>query len=38
MIAAAEKVMPGLSAHRVLRTDASPVTYARYDWASDGSI
>jgi len=38
LIAAAEKVMPGLSAHIVLRTDASPVTYARYDWASDGSI
>ncbi len=38
MIAAAEKVLPGLSDHIVYRTDASPVTYARYDWASSGSI
>jgi hypothetical protein len=27
-----------LSGHIVYRTDASPVTYARYDWASAGSI
>jgi phytoene dehydrogenase-like protein len=38
MIAAAETVIPGLSAHVVYRADASPVTYARYDWASSGSI
>jgi len=38
MIAAAETVIPGLSQHIVYRTDASPVTYARYDWASFGSI
>ncbi len=38
MIAAAEKVLPGLRDHIVYRTDASPVTYARYDWASAGSI
>jgi phytoene dehydrogenase-like protein len=38
MIAAAETVIPGLSQHIVYRTDASPVTYARYDWASAGSI
>ncbi|MGP0093180.1 MAG: phytoene desaturase family protein [Xanthobacteraceae bacterium] len=38
MIAAAETVIPGLSRHIVYRTDASPVTYARYDWASAGAI
>ncbi|MDE2378148.1 FAD-dependent oxidoreductase [Bradyrhizobium sp.] len=38
MIAAAETVIPGLSSHIVYRTDASPVTYARYDWASLGAI
>ena len=38
MIAAAETVLPGLRDHIVYRTDASPVTYARYDWASAGSI
>ncbi|MFC0240828.1 FAD-dependent oxidoreductase [Rhodopseudomonas telluris] len=38
MIAAAERVIPNLSDHIVYRTDASPVTYARYDWASAGSI
>jgi all-trans-retinol 13,14-reductase len=38
MIAAAETIIPDLSRHIVYRTDASPVTYARYDWASAGSI
>ena len=38
MIAAAETVIPGLSQHIVYRTDASPVTYARYDLASAGAI
>jgi phytoene dehydrogenase-like protein len=38
LIAAAEKVIPGLSSHIVYRADASPVTYARYDYASAGSI
>jgi all-trans-retinol 13,14-reductase len=38
MIAAAEKVIPDLSRHIVYRTDASPVTYARYDWTSAGAI
>jgi all-trans-retinol 13,14-reductase len=38
MIAAAETVIPNLSQHIVYRADASPVTYARYDWASAGSI
>jgi hypothetical protein len=31
MIAPAEAVIPGLRQHIVDRTDASPVTYARYD-------
>lgn len=38
MIAAAEHALPGLRDHIVYRTDASPVTYARYDWSSAGSI
>ena len=38
MIASAETALPGLSAHIVLRSEASPVTYARYDLASDGAI
>jgi all-trans-retinol 13,14-reductase len=38
MIAAAETLIPGLSRHIVYRTDASPVTYARYDGASAGAI
>jgi all-trans-retinol 13,14-reductase len=38
LIPAAEKVIPDLSSHIVYRTDASPVTYARYDSASAGSI
>ncbi|MCC2113872.1 MAG: amine oxidase, partial [Hyphomicrobiales bacterium] len=38
LIAKAETVLPGLSDHIVFRTDASPVTFARYDWSSDGAI
>jgi phytoene dehydrogenase-like protein len=38
MIAAAETVLPGLSSHIVYRSEASPVTYARYDLASEGAI
>jgi all-trans-retinol 13,14-reductase len=38
MIAAAEAVIPGLADHIVYRTDASPITYARYDWATTGAI
>lgn len=38
MIAKAEAAIPNLSQHIVYRTDASPVTYARYDWASSGAI
>lgn len=38
MIEAAEKVIPGLSSHIVYREEASPLTYARYDWTSAGAI
>ena len=38
MIVAAETALPGLSAHIVHRSEASPITYARYDLASDGAI
>ena len=38
MLAAAETALPGLSAHIVYRSEASPITYARYDHASDGAI
>jgi all-trans-retinol 13,14-reductase len=38
MIAAVETIVPNLSEHIVCRADASPVTYARYDWSSSGTI
>ncbi len=38
LITAAETVLPGLSGHIVHRSEASPVTYARYDLASAGAI
>ena len=38
LIAIAEKVVPGLSEHIVYRDEASPLTFARYDWSSTGSI
>ncbi|MBS1168384.1 MAG: putative phytoene dehydrogenase [Proteobacteria bacterium] len=38
MIAAASRLVPGLTDHIVLREDASPVTFARYDRASGGAI
>ena len=38
MIAAAETALPGLTSHIVHRSEASPVTYARYDLSSDGAI
>ncbi len=38
MIAAAETALPGLASHIVHRSEASPITYARYDLASDGAI
>ena len=38
LIDAAEEALPGLRARIVLRSDASPVTYQRYDLSTDGSI
>lgn len=38
LIAAAEKIIPGLSDHIVYRDEASPITFTRYDWSSTGSI
>jgi phytoene dehydrogenase-like protein len=38
MIAAVENIVPDLSKHIVYRCDASPVTYARYDWSTAGAI
>ena len=38
MIAAAEVALPGLSRHIVYRSEASPITYARYDLATAGAI
>jgi phytoene dehydrogenase-like protein len=38
MIAAAAAVIPNLRARIVTRHDASPITFARYDWASDGAV
>ncbi|RBP16156.1 phytoene dehydrogenase-like protein [Roseiarcus fermentans] len=38
MIAAAETVLPDLGKHIVHRSEASPVTYARYDRSSTGAI
>jgi phytoene dehydrogenase-like protein len=38
LITAAEQLIPGLRGHIVLRVDASPLTFARYDWSSGGAI
>jgi phytoene dehydrogenase-like protein/acyl-CoA thioesterase FadM len=38
LIAQAEQVIPGLSAHIVYRQDASPATFARYAWSTNGAI
>ncbi len=38
LIAEAEKIIPGLSSHIVYRDEASPQTFCRYDWSSEGSI
>ena len=38
LIAAAEQLLPDLRQHIICRVDASPLTFARYDWASGGSI
>jgi phytoene dehydrogenase-like protein len=38
MIATAERAIPGLSRHILHRSEASPVTFARYDRSADGAI
>lgn len=38
LIALAETFIPGLSHHIVYRDEASPLTFARYDWSTTGSI
>ncbi|MDK9696492.1 MAG: NAD(P)/FAD-dependent oxidoreductase [Siculibacillus sp.] len=38
LIAAAERLVPDLRDRIVLRVDATPATFARYDWSSRGSI
>lgn len=37
-VALAETVIPDLRRHIVLRSDATPVTMARFDWSTDGAI
>ncbi len=38
MIALAEVAIPDLRRHIVLRSDATPVTMARFDWSTNGAI
>ena len=38
MIAIAERALPGLASRIVCRTEASPLTFRRYDWSSFGAI
>jgi len=38
LIAKAERVIPDLRRHIVFREDASPATFARYLWSTDGAI
>ncbi len=38
LIAQAEKAIPDLRERIVFRCEASPITYARYDWSSAGAI
>lgn len=38
MIALARQAIPDIEARIVYRTDASPITFHRYGWTSDGSI
>jgi enediyne polyketide synthase len=38
MILSAEKAIPDLRKHIVFREEASPATFARYAWTTDGSI
>ncbi len=38
LVRAAEQALPGLASRIVVRADASPVTFLRYDWSSAGAI
>lgn len=38
MIACAAEIIPGLQQHITYRQEASPATFARYAWTTDGSI
>ncbi len=38
LIALAEEALPGLSKRIVFRAEATPLTFRRYDWSSDGAI
>lgn len=38
LVQAAEQVLPGLAARIVCRTEASPLTFRRYNWSRDGAI
>ncbi len=38
MIASAEEIIPGLRQHITYRQEGSPATFARYAWATNGSI
>lgn len=38
LVDAAAAIFPDLRAHIVMRVDATPVTFARYDWSSLGAI
>jgi phytoene dehydrogenase-like protein len=38
LIALAEKAIPGLKEHIIYRQEASPATFARYAWTTDGAI
>jgi phytoene dehydrogenase-like protein len=38
LIELAETAIPGLRRHIVMRSDATPVTMARFDWSTDGAI
>lgn len=38
LIRVAETALPGLAGRIVCRSDASPLTFRRYDWTADGAI
>jgi phytoene dehydrogenase-like protein len=38
LVRVAEQALPGLASRIVYRTEASPVTFLRYDWSSTGAI